>query len=134
MIYGTVSVEKYMFLRILYCSLLFDVPYSTKFRFIIILQCTGFTTVSWGWLHPTVYIISTAVRSGLSDGLLLLLLPRYLPMSRVVRWGIPRFMVWYIVWYIIIMFSEYIINSQHLWFCYILWLFCNIAFIIFHAQ
>ena len=38
-------------------------------------------------------IISTAVRSGLPDGLLLLLLPRHLSMLRVVRWGIPRFMM-----------------------------------------
>ena len=43
------------------------------------------------------YIISTAVRSGLPDGLLLLLLPQHLSMLRVVRWGIPRFMmgIWY---------------------------------------
>ena len=79
MIYGTVSVEKYMFLRILYCSFLFDVPYSTKFRFIIIFQCTGFTTVSWGWFHPTVIYYFHGREVGLSDGLLV---PRYLSM-----WG-----------------------------------------------
>ena len=40
------------------------------------------------------YIISTVVRSGLPDGLLLfLLLPRYLSRLRVVRWGIPRFLM-----------------------------------------
>ena len=32
------------------------------------------------------YVISTAVRSGLPDGVLLLLLPRHLSMMRVVRW------------------------------------------------
>ena len=38
-----------------------------------------------------------AVRSGLPDGLLLLLLPRHLSMLRVVKWGILRFMkdIWY---------------------------------------
>ena len=43
------------------------------------------------------YIISTAVRLGLPDGLLLSLLLRHLSMMRVVRWGILRFMmsIWY---------------------------------------
>ena len=43
------------------------------------------------------YIISTAVRSGLPDGLLVSLLLRHLSMMRVVRWGILRFMrgIWY---------------------------------------
>ena len=50
------------------------------------------------------YIISTAVRSGLPDGLLVLLLPRHLSMLRVVRWGIPRFMMG--IWYGILLVSE----------------------------
>ena len=43
------------------------------------------------------YIISMTVRSGLPDSLLLSLLPRHLSMLRVVRWGIPRFImgIWY---------------------------------------
>ena len=50
------------------------------------------------------HIISTAVRSGLPDGLLLSLLPRDLSMLRVVRWGIPRFMMG--IWYSTLLVSE----------------------------
>ena len=50
------------------------------------------------------YIISKAVRSGLPGGLLLLLLPRHLSMSMVVRWGIPRFMMG--IWYGTLLVSE----------------------------
>ena len=50
------------------------------------------------------YIISTAVRSGLPDGLLLSLIPRHLSVLRVVRWGIPRFMMG--IWYGTLLVSE----------------------------
>ena len=94
MIYGTVSVEKYMFLRILYWSFLFDVPYSTKFRFIIIFQCTGFTTVSWGWFHPTVIYYFHGREVGFIRRFIITTIPFCL---RVVRWVYPRFMVG--IWY-----------------------------------
>ena len=43
------------------------------------------------------YITSTAVRSGLPDGLLVSLFLRHLSMMRVMRWGILRFVmgIWY---------------------------------------
>ena len=50
------------------------------------------------------YIISTAVRSGLPDGLLLSLLSQYLSMLRVVRWGIPWFMMG--IWFSTLLVSE----------------------------